>query len=203
MNRKMGIIACGTALLCTLLFALGLLTGSDALSFTVCLVLSWAYVLAACAFTAFVPPQRAAVALGGVATAVLYALLINLVYFTQLTTVAQGAAAPEVLGALRMLPGTWMFALDILGYGIMGLSTLLIGCALVPEGRAEALLRRLLMLHGIFFPICVVMPMTGIFAGGESSGWMASGAPVLLVWCVYFAPVMALGTRYFAKKVTL
>jgi hypothetical protein len=43
------------------------------------------------------------------ALACVYTVFINLVYYSQLTTVLQGSAAPQMLDAITYRPGTWFF----------------------------------------------------------------------------------------------
>lgn len=197
MDRKMGMAASGITALMVILFAASMGIGWSALSYGSCLVLGWAYVLVTCAFAAFAPVGRKGLALGGVAIAVLYALLTGLVYFTQLTTVAYGAADGVVLQMLTYQPGSWAFGVDLFGYGVMGLSTFLIGLSLVPRTRADKVMRVLLLVHGVFFPVCVVLPMCNVFKGSAGAH---TGEIALFCWCVYFVPVMLLTYVYFRRQ---
>lgn len=197
MNHKFGLVASLSALICTLLFFVGLITWNDSLNYWSCLVLSWAYIGTACALAQEAPADRKGVAGAGIAIAAVYSLLTNLVYYTQVTTVAQGAADAEVLRVLRFQSGSWMFGLDLLGYGLMALSTFLIGLSMVPAAAGDKILKWLLLLHGIFFPVCVLMPAMDIFPEGSSGN---AGVYALMGWCVYFAPVMALAARHFLRQ---
>lgn len=197
MNHKFGFISSLIALVCTLVFLIGLATVNDSMNYWSCLVLSWAYIGTACALAQEAPADRKGVAGAGIAIAAVYSLLTNLVYYTQLTTVAQTAAGPEVLRVFRFQQGSWMFGLDLLGYGLMALSTLLIGLSMFPAAPGDKALKGMLMLHGLFFPVCVIMPALDVFPEGSGGN---GGIYALMGWCVYFAPVMALASRHFMRQ---
>lgn len=200
MNNKFGLAASVSALICTLLFLAGLITWNEELNYWSCLVLSWAYIGSACALAQEAPGDRRGIASAGIAVAVLYSLLTNLVYYTQLTTVSQGAADPAILRILSYGQGSWMFGLDLLGYGLMALSTFLIGLSLSPVSKTGKAMKLLLMLHGLFFPACVVMPALGMFPEGSGGD---GGVFALMGWCLYFAPVMLLAALHFRGRIAV
>lgn len=197
MNRRLGFYSSVVTALCTSLFFIGLFTGSEVLNYASCLVLSWAYVLTACAYASYAAKDRQALALGGVAIGIIYSVFTNLVYYTQLTTVAYQTADQGLLDALAFRSGTWMFGFDIMGYGLMGLSTLLIGLALQSANRRDRIMKAMLLGHGVFFPICVIMPMLNVFKAGADD---SAGILALKLWCLYFAPVMVLSAVHFLQK---
>lgn len=198
MNNKLGFYSSIVAGGCTLLFLAGLVTSNGTLSYFVCLLLSWAYVLLACAFVQEADEDKRGVALGGVAIAVIYSVFTNFVYYSQLTTVAHQTAGPEIIEAITFVPGSWVFGFDIMGYGLMALSTFLIGLTIHPHHRKERVMKYLFLIHGAFFPICVLFPMLNLFKqGGESD---TSGVIALVFWCIYFAPMMVLSALYFRNQ---
>jgi glycerol-3-phosphate acyltransferase PlsY len=128
-----------------------------------------------------------------------YAVFINQVYYTQLTTVNQQAASKDVINALTYTPGSWIFALDIFGYGIMAVSTFFIGLTILPKNRADKWLKNMLMLHGLF-AIGIIFPMFNLFngtAGVDSVNNM--GVIVLESWCLFFIPLMMLAANFFKE----
>ncbi|WP_058303265.1 histidine kinase N-terminal 7TM domain-containing protein [Gorillibacterium timonense] len=196
LNRTLGMVCSLGALACTVLFFAGLLFALPTLSYTVCLFLSWFYVGLASVYAHDAPDDRKAVAVAGIAIAVVYSVFTNLVYYTQLTTVAQGGADSSLLTQLTFEPGSWLFGFDILGYGLMALSTFLIGLAFMAENKRDRVLRILLLLHGAFFPICVAAPTLGIFQpDGGAAG--IGGTLALMGWCLYFAPIAMLSFLHF------
>lgn len=54
-----------------------------------------------------------------------------------------------------------VFNLDLLGYGIMALSTSFIGLAINVQNKKDKVLKMLLLIHGIFFIGCLITPMMG------------------------------------------
>lgn len=196
MNRKLGLYSSIVAGGCTILFLLALIIGNGILSYFVCLILSWAYVLLACAFAHFAKPDRKAVALGGVAIAVIYSVFTNLVYYSQLTTVAYQTADPAFLDAITFSSGSWLFGFDIMGYGLMALSTFLIGLTIEPANKIDKLMKYMLIIHGAFFPPCVLTPMMNLY---KQNGNDTAGTIALIIWCIYFAPIMILSARHFMK----
>ena len=141
-------------------------------------------------------------ALGKIALAfaVIYATLILIVYYTQCTTVANeklSEGAAKVLDYSRM---GLMFNLDLLGYGIMALSTFFIG--LTVDSKTDKALKMLLLIHGVFFISCFTMPMLGIFANaGGSESNSVGGYIALEIWCAYFLPISILSYLHFKKIV--
>ena len=93
--------------------------------------------------------------------------------------------------------GGLIFNYDLLGYGMMALSTFFLGFSMKAKGKADRWLKRLLMIHGVFFPGCFLLPMTGIFLsmGGETG---RGGTVALVIWCVYFLPIGILAYRHFS-----
>lgn len=198
MNRKLGFYSSIIAGGCTTLFLIGLITENGFLSYFVCLLLGWAYVLLTCAFAQEADEDRKGLALGGVAIAIIYSVFTNFVYYSQLTTVAHQSADSVFLEAITFTPGSWVFGFDIMGYGLMALSTFLIGLTIRAQHGRDRVMRYMFLIHGAFFPICVLAPMLNVFEqGGESD---MAGVLALIFWCIYFAPLMVLSALYFAER---
>lgn len=200
MKRRLGYYAAIGAAISVIVFFLsmivGFITPTEYYSYAVCLVLSWCYVMLACDFCADALPDRKSYAYAGLAFSVMYSVFVNIVYFAQITVIRQNAMNPEIIQNFKMVPGTLYFAYDILGYGLMGLSTLFLGVIVRPQDSGDRWLKTLLIMHGVFFPLSVVMPATGLFSSADSS---IAGTYLLMGWCVYFAPIMILAARYCSK----
>ena len=204
-NHQLGRLGAFTAGSATLLFALAMLIPNKAvsgpLSYGTSMFISFGYLLMACGLTAFAPRERTGCAHAAVAFAAAYVAVICLVYYTQLTTVAQQGASAELLNALTYRPGTWMFNVDMLGYGLLSISTFFAGLAVTPKTNGDAWLRRLLMIHGIFAPACLLFPMLGVFQPeAGAAGGDLFGVIVLEFWCVYFLPVTALFAGHMKRQ---
>lgn len=201
MNQKLGIYSALGLTVSTALFALGIIIGVSTLSYSICVLLSWTYILFACSITAEVSEDRKGLAYAGIAFASVYAVFIDLVYFTQLTSVANNTVSPEVMKVLSYESlGSLMFNLDLFGYGMLALSTIFIGLALKPANKPDRWLRRLLMIHGAFAPVCFMLPILNIFSEEMGSSGDIIGQAVLVGWCAYFIPVGILATKHFIKK---
>ena len=128
--------------------------------------------------------------------AAIYATLILIVYYTQCTTVANETLGGDAQRVLDYKSLGLMFNLDILGYGIMALSTFFIGLTVNVKNKIDKALKVMLLLHGLFFPGCLIMPMTGMFLG--SKGSTSSGGTIALeIWCAYFLPIGILAFLHF------
>jgi len=201
MNTAIGLIAASLLTGALALFAASMMLGAPPLSFASSLVISWAYVAFASAVAAEAPLDRQAAALAGIAFAAMYSGLNTVVYFVQLTTVAQASASAEIVQALSFNElGSLMFNLDLLGYGLMSISTLFVGLALQPANAGDRVLRLLLIVHAVFAPVCVLLPVLNVFGSMPRAGGNSFGILVLLSWCAYFAPIGVLSVRHFAIR---
>ncbi len=201
MNRRLGVISSIAVAAASIGFAVSMLISDINLSYLTSIGISWSYVLMACALASEASPDKKAVALGGVAFAAIYAVFVDLVYFTQLTAVRFATEVPDVISAVTYTPGSWFFALDLFGYGMMAVSTLLIGIAFTAKSRPEKWLRALLMLHGLFAPACLLMPALNLFQRSEQQeSGLSGGVLALLFWCIYFTPLAILATVHFYKS---
>lgn len=123
-----------------------------------------------------------------------------MVYFAQTTTVRLEDINEQVIKILDYQRGGLLFNYDLLGYGMMALSTFFTGLSIKTDSKSDKWLKCLMMIHGVFFIGCFVMPMTGIFAnmaGGETGN---AGATALLFWCAYFIPIGVLAYKHFRKE---
>ena len=88
------------------------------------------------------------------AFAIVYATLISMVYFVQLTLVGPRIAAGDTDGieVLLFVPyRSFLFAVDLLGYSMMSVSTLF-GAFALPAGRAARTARVFMLLNGALLP---------------------------------------------------
>ena len=199
MNRKTGYYSSLAVTVTTALFAFGIITNNSSLSYFVCLFLAWGYIMVACSFAAEADLSRKALAYGGIAFACVYGVLISIVYFTQLSTVANQTLSKDMLQMLSYeTMGSFLFNLDLLGYGMMAVSTFFIGMTIKPANKSDKRLKILLMIHGIFAPACVLMPMLNIF-NPSLEGGADIGSIMLLFWCALFIIIGILSILHFQK----
>jgi len=144
-------------------------------------------------------PEHKAVGMAGIAFAVMYAVIIFLVYFAEITTVSLNhTLSEETLSIISYgYTGSLFFNYDLLGYAMMALSTFLAAFAVVPKDKGDRGLKLLLWIHGVFFLPCLIIPLFPLFKTGTS---IIPGTILLEVWCAYFLPICILGLRYFNRK---
>ncbi|SHH55644.1 hypothetical protein SAMN02745823_00279 [Sporobacter termitidis DSM 10068] len=199
MNKKTGMLAALVTLAAVAAFALGMAFGSSFVSFLASMFIAWGFVPLVCAFAAFGGRETSAVSKTAVAFASVYAVLIMLVYFAQLTTVRMGTLAGQAALLLDYANFGLMFNYDLLGYAFMALATFFIAFAVQVKTTADRWLKGLLLAHGVFAVSCVVIPMLGVF-GGANAGGALMGTLILEFWCAYFIPVCILSFVHFKRK---
>jgi hypothetical protein len=151
-----------------------------------------------CALLPDTAPERKAAGYAGLVFGILYGGFITAVYFIQLTTVYYKSASTDILDMLSYEAlGSLMFNLDLLGYGLMALSTFFIGLSQYGLDKTDKILRKMLMIHGVFTIFCVLAPIFNIFNQqmGETGDTIRSIA--LLFWCLYFLPIALLLVQRF------
>ena len=171
-------------------------------SYFVCIFIAIGYVLLAASIASTQKnKQLAATGSAGIAFAVVYAILIFIVYYSMLTTVRMNSSlSDEALSIIKYEHlGSLFFNYNLLGYGFMGLSTFFIAYSVTPKSKGDRALRILLRLHGVFFVACFIMPMFPVFTS-DMEGGAIIGTLVLLVWCAYFFPICILSWRYFKRR---
>ena len=135
----------------------------------------------------------------GMIFSVIYAVLIFLVYFAQTTTVRLEELNEQAIRILDYERGGLLFNYDLLGYGMMALSTLFTGISVKADSKSDKWLKCLMMMHGVFFIRCFIMPMTGVFTSMADGDNSCGGTIALLFWCAYFMPIGILSYRHFGK----
>lgn len=118
------------------------------------LLLGSAFLVLMAALHQTAPPERRALSQAALAFATVYATLISMVYFTQLTLVAPRMVAHDVAGIepFLFLPyRTFLFAVDLLGYSMMSLATL-VGAFALPVGRFARAARMAMVANGLILP---------------------------------------------------
>lgn len=138
---------------------------------------------------------------GGLMFGCVYAVMILLVYFAQTTAVKNDALNEQAVQILDFSRGGLLFSYDLLGYGMMALSTFFIGLTIKPVNNKDRWLKYLMTIHGIFFFGCLIMPMTGIFSASMSDGSDSIGGIIALeFWCAYFLPIGILSGLHFREE---
>lgn len=199
MNRSIARTGALVVTVTVFLFAVCMLIPFDFGSYFVCLLLAIGYIMLSAGFACESDAEHRSAAIAGIAFAVIYAVLIFLVYFAQTTTVRLQILDAQAAQLLDYSQGGLLFNYDLLGYGMMALSTFFLGLTINGNSSTDRWLKRLMMIHGVFFFSCLIMPMTGIFtsmADGETS---MGDVIALEFWCAYFFPIGILSTVHFSK----
>lgn len=202
MNRTIGfisslIISCSVAIfsICLIVALIAPNAVTENLSYGVCTVLSWGWVATACAYSCYASSDRAVAAKIGITIGVIYSTLISIVYYTQLTTVLHGTVDETILQAISFTAaGSWLFNIDLLGYGLLAISTFFVGLTVKVNNKNDKALKTLLMLHGLFF-VCMFVPILPIPTTNQGNG----GAIALICWCAFFLPICILSALHFKK----
>lgn len=198
MNRIIPKTGAAIVTLTVFLFAVLILTGFLAGQYFVCSLLPLGYIMMAAGFQHESDADRRVSANVGMVMAAVYAVLVLLVYFSQNAYVRFENLTEQADSILFFRPGSLMFSYDLLGYGMMSLSTFFLGLSMKPQTKPDQWLRYLMMIHGVFFAGCFLMPMTGVFSMASDAQGIG-GNIALLFWCVYFIPIGILSYRHFEK----
>lgn len=197
MNRSIAKAGSLIVVFSVLLFAICMLIPFDFGSYFGCMLLAIGYVMMAAGFSCESDAEHQIAAKAGMAFAVIYAIFVLLVYFAQTTTVRLDTMTDQAVRLLDYSRGGLMFSYDLLGYGMMALSTFFLGLTIRGHDRVDQWLRRLMIIHGIFFFGCFIMPMTGVFSSMADGGTSVGGVIALECWCAYFLPVGILAFFHF------
>lgn len=171
MNRTIPQIGAAVVTVTVFLFAVCMLVDFSFGSYFVCMLLPLGYMMMAAGFQYESSESRRVPANIGAALGVVYAALVLLVYFAQITSVRLEDLNEQAIRILDFQRGGLLFHYDLLGYGMMALSTFFLGLSICPNSRPDRWLKYLMMVHGVFFISCLILPVTGMFtgmAGGEA-----------------------------------
>lgn len=200
MNRLISKIGAVIVTIAVFLFAVCLITDFSLGSYFVCMFLPIGYIMTAAGFHHESDEEHKVAANVGMIFSAVYAVLIFLVYFAQTTSVRLDDLNEQALKILDFKRGGLIFNYDLLGYGMMALSTFFIGLTIKPKSKADKWLKYLMIIHGVFFISCFIMPMTGVFSEMSDGETSIGGVIALLFWCIYFLPIGILSFVHFNVK---
>ena len=169
-------------------------------SFLVCIFLALGYLMMIAGYHNESNDDRKVASIVGLIFGCIYAVLILLVYFAQTTTVRTDSLNEQAIKILDYSRGGLLFSYDLLGYGMMALSTFFIGLSIQSKNKKDKWIKYLMMIHGLFFFGCLIMPMTGVFSASMSEGSDSIGGIIALeFWCAYFLPIGILSIFHFKR----
>ena len=199
LNKMISKVGSSIVTVTVFLFALFLIINFPMGYFFVCLILPIGFIMMTAGFQNECEGDGKVAGNIGVILAAVYATFIMLVYFAQLTTVKNEQLNEQAASLLVFGKFGLIFNYDLLGYGVMALSTFFTGLSMKPKNKTDKWLRALMLIHGVFYFSCTFMPMTGMFAKMSSGGDGIGGRLALVVWCVYFLPIGILSFIHFKK----
>ena len=198
MNRKIGMIGAFVNLVAVITFAASMLIGSNLGSYFSSMFIAFSFVLMMCSYAYFSKEETKVAGITAVGFATMYTAIISLVYFTQITTVQNDSLTKQATKILDYQQFGLFFNYDMLGYAFMSLATLFAGLTVETKSTASKWLKGLLLVHGVFFVSCIIIPTLGLFSTDMvGSEWI--GIAILEFWCIYFIPIGILSFLYFSK----
>ena len=189
LNKMISKVGSAIVTVTVFLFAFFLIIDFSLGGYFVCLILPVGFIMMTAGLQNECEGDRKVPANIGLILAAVYATFIMLVYFAQLTTVKNELLNEQAANLLVFGKFGLIFNYDLLGYGVMALSTFFTGLSMKPKNKTDKWLRALMLIHGVFYFSCTFMPMTGMFAKMSSGGDGIGGRLALVVWCVYFLPI--------------
>lgn len=200
LNQTLSKVGSAIVTVTVFLFALFLIIDFSMGSYFVCLILPIGFIMMTTGLQGECEVDRKVAANVGLILAAVYGTFIMLVYFAQLTTVNNEQLNEQAANLLVFNKHGLIFNYDLLGYGVMALSTFFTGLSMKPKNRTDKWFRALLMIHGVFYFSCTFMPITGMFARMSSGSNGIGGRLALVVWCIYFLPVGILSFLHFGLR---
>jgi len=137
----------------------------------------------------YAPSDKKVFSLVGLSFAIIYATMISINYFIQLTFVRQSSFDVEIFAMDN--PQSMMWVIEVLGYFFMGLSTLFVA-PIFKSGKLESLIRWLFVANGILS----IGGLVG-YAMGLDMGTLLGG---LVIWTVVM-PVSTALLAYSFRRV--
>ena len=200
LNQTLSKVGSAIVTVTVFLFAFFLIIDFSMGSYFVCLILPIGFIMMTAGLHNECEADRKVAANVGLILAAVYGTFIMLVYFAQLTTVNNEQLNEQAANLLVFNKHGLIFNYDLLGYGVMALSTFFTGLSMKPKNRTDKWLRALLMIHGVFYFSCTFMPITGMFVRMSSGSNGIGGRLALVVWCIYFLPVGILSFLHFGLR---
>jgi len=198
MNRKIGMTVSLVNAAAVAGFACSMLVGTNFGSYLSSIFIALSFVPMICSYAFYAKKEKKLAGIVAAGFAVMYATLISLVYFAQMTTVQTGGLTAQAAALLDFQQFGLFFNYDMLGYALMALSTFFVGLTVCVKSKTDKWLKALLLIHGVFFITCFILPMLGLFTP-DMAGTEWIGTAVLEFWCVYFIPISILSFLYFSK----
>lgn len=205
MNQKsvaqLGFWSSTVATLMIALFFVSLVIANQSLMFASSFLLAPAFVAMMTSIHHHAPAEKKVWSQLGLSFAVIYAVMCSLTYYIQLTFVANNylPVAQEAALPFAFIPGTPLFAQDMLGYAFMTAATLA-AAPVFAGGKLENWIKWLFIFHAILFLPAIVIPAIPMPVNETGTGvGDLIGRYANMVWCVYFGTATTLVTLLFKR----
>lgn len=181
----------------TVLFFVSLAISSENLMFASSFLLAPAFVAMIVSIHHYAAPEKKMWSQPGLSLVIIYAVMCSLTYYIQLTFIQNNylPVSQEAVLPFVFIPGTPIFAQDMLGYAFMCAATLAVAPVL-SGGRLEKWIKWLFIFNAVLFivPTIVIpaipLPLNEAGTGiGDQVGRYAN-----MVWSAYFATATTLVT---------
>ncbi|MBI2331063.1 MAG: hypothetical protein HYU84_02625 [Chloroflexi bacterium] len=198
---QLGFWSSAVVMLMIALFFFSLVIGNQSLMFASSFLLAPAFVAMMTSIHHYAPAEKKVWSQLGLSFAIIYAVMCALTYYIQLTFVANNylPVAEEAALPFVFIPGTPLFAQDMLGYAFMTAATLAAAPAFV-GGKLESWIKWLFIFHAILFLPAIVIPAIPMPVNETGTGvGNLVGRYANMVWCVYFGTATTLVTLLFKR----
>lgn len=136
-NRKTGMLSSIINFAAVISFAVCMLIGSDFGNYFSSMFIAFSFVPMMCTHAHFTKEKAKAAGYTAVSFASMYAAIILLVYFAQLTTVRNENLTPQASSLLDFQSFGLLFNYDLLGYALMALATFFAGLTLEVKSKPD------------------------------------------------------------------
>lgn len=202
---QLGFWSAALTTLMTALFFVSIVIPCQALMYASSFLLAPTFVAMMVSIHHYAAPEKKVWSHLGLSFAVIYAVMCSLTYYIQLTFVQNNylPIVKESVLPFVFIPGTPIFAQDMLGYVFMCAATLAAAPAFT-GGRLESWIRRLFIFNAVLFIVpTIVIPAIPLHVNETGTGiGNQVGAYANLVWTVYFATATTLVTLLFKRAET-
>jgi hypothetical protein len=188
MNERLGLYSSIALTISTVVFLYSMIIESLSLLYFSSIILSWSFVIFISSMLQFCVLERKAYGYSATLFAIIYACIINIIYFAKLSTF-------KYENVNNLLDDN----LDLQGYGFMAISTFFLGITIIPYNKNEMYLKTLLLIHGIFVIFCIMFPTFNVLKMFESNDLNKN--IILIFWSIYFIPIGFLSIIYFNRLI--
>ncbi len=199
MNKKLGIYGSIINGISIFAFALSMIFDFHFGSYLSSMFIALGFILMISSFCHYCKDEYKSAGYTSLIFAAIYVTFILSIYFAQLTSIRLDNLNEQAIQILDYQKFGLFFNYNLLGYGIMALSTFFIGLTIEITNKLDRWLRSLLLIHGVFFISGLIIPMIGLFNSDmQGANWI--GTVVLEFWCAYFIPISIFSFLHFKNK---